>query len=800
MPFYLYFCQPFQIIDAVEPLSNISPLNMNFLDELNDSQRKAVEFTDGASLVIAGAGSGKTRVLTYKIAYLLKKGLAPSSILALTFTNKAAREMKSRIADLVGERTARYLWMGTFHSVFSRILRAEADKIGFTKNFTIYDSSDSNSLLKSIIKGMQLDEKIYKPGMVHGRISHAKNNLITPGAYNANVDMMKSDMHARVPRLSEIYSIYTEKCKQADAMDFDDLLLQTNILFRDFPDVLNKYREHFNFILVDEYQDTNYAQYLIIKKLSEQHERVCVVGDDAQSIYSFRGANIDNILQFKGSYNSAQIFKLERNYRSTQNIVNAANSLIDKNAQQIPKKIFSEKKEGEKIKVLQVYSDLEEGLVVANHIEDLKQTEGYHYQDIAILYRTNAQSRVMEDQLRKNFIPYRIYGGLSFYQRKEIKDVIAYCRLICNPADEEALKRIINTPARGIGDTTVNKLIDCASLHTVTAWEVMGDMLKYNLPVNAGTANKLAGFREMIRIFAAQKEVLNAYQLMETIIKTTGIISDTYHDHSPESMSRRENVQELLNAVHEFCETKTNNNETALLTDFLSEVSLLTDQDTDKDEDKDKVTMMTVHAAKGLEFKVVFIVGMEEELFPSSFSMDSAKELEEERRLFYVAITRAEERCFISYAKSRFKNGQVNFANPSRFIKDIDPAFLDQPAENPFRSGKSLFEDVDEFNSGSIFKHKQYNAPKSYIPKPAYEEKAVVPQRLKKIVPDSTSASSDNFNPTVPVGKFVKHQLFGIGKVLSVSMNGANEKAEIDFGEKGVKSLLLKFAKLEIIE
>lgn len=800
MPFYLYFCQPFQIIAAVEPISNVSPLNMNFLDELNESQRKAVEFTDGASLVIAGAGSGKTRVLTYKIAYLLKMGLAPSSILALTFTNKAAREMKSRIADLVGERTARYLWMGTFHSVFSRILRAEADKIGFTKNFTIYDSSDSNSLIKSIIKGMQLDDKIYKPGMVHSRISHAKNNLITPGSYNANADMMKSDMSARVPRMLEIYRMYTDKCKQADAMDFDDLLLQTNILFRDFPEVLNKYREHFNFILVDEYQDTNYAQYLIIKKLSEQHERVCVVGDDAQSIYSFRGANIDNILQFKSSYNSAQIFKLERNYRSTQNIVNAANSLIDKNAQQIPKKIFSEKKVGEKIKVLQVYSDYEEGVVVANHIEDLKQSGDYLYQNVAILYRTNAQSRVLEDQLRKSYIPYRIYGGLSFYQRKEIKDVIAYCRLVCNPADEEALKRIINTPTRGIGDTTVNKVLECANLHAVTAWEVMGDMLKYNLPVNAGTANKLAGFRDMIKVFAEQREVLNAYQLTETIIKTTGIISDTYQDHSPESMSRRENVQELLNAIHEFCETKTTDNESSLLADFLSEVSLLTDQDTDKNQDEDKITMMTVHAAKGLEFKVVFIVGMEEELFPSSFSMDSAKELEEERRLFYVAITRAEERCFISYAKSRFKNGQVNFANPSRFIKDIDPAFLDQPAENPFRPGKSLFDDVDEFKSGSIFKHKQYNAPKSYIPKTAYEEKTVVPKRLKKIVPEPVNTSSDNFNPTVPVGKFVKHQLFGIGKVISVSMNGANEKAEIDFGEKGVKSLLLKFAKLEIME
>lgn len=777
---------------------------MKFLDELNDSQREAVEFSDGASLIIAGAGSGKTRVLTYKIAYLLKKGLAPSSILALTFTNKAAREMKNRIAELVGERIARYLWMGTFHSVFSRILRAEADKLGFTKNFTIYDSSDSNSLIKSIIKGLKLDEKIYRPGFVHSRISAAKNNLITPGAYAGNADMVRSDMHARVPRLHEVYKIYTEKCKQADAMDFDDLLLQTNILFRDFPEVLQKYREHFNYILVDEYQDTNYAQYLIIKKLSEQHERICVVGDDAQSIYSFRGANIDNILQFKNNYQSTQVFKLERNYRSTQTIVNAANSLIDKNEHRIPKTVYSEKAEGEKIKVMQLYSDFEEGAVVAEYIKDLKESENYLYQQIAVLYRTNAQSRVLEDQLRKSLIPYRIYGGLSFYQRKEIKDVIAYCRLVCNPSDEEALKRIINTPARGIGDTTVNKVLECALLHGVTAWEVMGDILKYNLSVNAGTATKLTKFREMIRVFAEQREVLDAYQLVDTIIKTTGIISDTYTDNSPESMSRRENVQELLNAIHEFCEIKTNNNEPSLLVDFLAEVSLLTDQDTDKNADEDKVTMMTVHAAKGLEFKVVFVVGMEEELFPSTFAMDSARELEEERRLFYVAITRAEERCFITYAKSRFKNGQVNFANPSRFIKDIDPAYLDHPADSQVKSKSSFFDDDDDFQGG--FRNFGHRAQRTYTPKQSYQQPEIPsmpppsPKKLTKIRPGGHAVSDENFTPTIPVGKFVKHQLFGIGKVLSVSMTGANEKADIDFGENGVKSLLLKFAKLEVLD
>lgn len=779
---------------------------MKFLDELNESQRKAVEFSDGASLIIAGAGSGKTRVLTYKIAYLLKKGLAPSSILALTFTNKAAREMKNRIAELVGERIARYLWMGTFHSVFSRILRAEADKLGFTKNFTIYDSSDSNSLIKSIIKGMKLDDKVYKPGFVHSRISAAKNNLITPGAYAGDTDLVRSDMHARMPRLHEVYKIYTEKCKQADAMDFDDLLLQTNILFRDFPDVLQKYREHFNYILVDEYQDTNYAQYLIIKKLSEQHERICVVGDDAQSIYSFRGANIDNILQFKNNYQSTQVFKLERNYRSTQTIVNAANSLIDKNEHRIPKTVYSEKAQGEKIKVMQLYSDFEEGAVVAEYVKDLKESEGYLYQDIAVLYRTNAQSRVLEDQLRKSLIPYRIYGGLSFYQRKEIKDVIAYCRLVCNPSDEEALKRIINTPARGIGDTTVNKVLESAMLHGVTAWEVMGDILKYNLQVNAGTTTKLTKFREMVQVFAEQREVLDAYQLVDTIIKTTGIISDTYTDNSLESMSRRENVQELLNAIHEFCEIKTNQNEPSLLIDFLAEVSLLTDQDTDKNAEDDKVTLMTVHAAKGLEFKVVFVVGMEEELFPSAFAMDSPRELEEERRLFYVAITRAEERCFITYAKSRFKNGQVNFANPSRFIKDIDPAYLDHPADFQVKSKSSFFEDdVDDFQGG--FRNFQQRATKSYTPKQSYREKPEIPpisppspKKLTKIRTSGQAVSEGNFTPTIPVGKFVKHQLFGIGKVLSVSMTGANEKADIDFGEKGVKSLLLKFAKLEVLD
>lgn len=770
---------------------------MDFLNELNDNQRQAVEYTDGASLVIAGAGSGKTRVLTFKIAYLLKKGFAPSSILALTFTNKAAREMKARIATMVGEKTARYLWMGTFHSIFSRILRTEAELIGYTKNFTIYDTSDSNSLIKSIVKELKLDEKIYKHGYVHSRISFAKNNLITPTAYIGNSDLMKADVMARVPMMSDIYTMYCNRCKQADAMDFDDLLLQTNILFRNHPAVLQKYQHAFNYILVDEYQDTNFAQYLIVKKLAEQHEKICVVGDDAQSIYSFRGANIDNILQFKNAYNNAQVFKLEQNYRSTQTIVNAANSLIDKNSAQIRKNVFSEKENGNPIKILSVLTDLEEGVVVSNYISDLRYKEKFDFQQIAILYRTNSQSRVLEEALRKKGIPYRIYGGLSFYQRKEIKDVIAYCRLICNPNDEEALKRIINYPIRGIGDTTVNKVIECAQLHGVSAWDVLTNMLRYNLAVNAGTANKLAQFREMIRVFSEQVTAQNAYDIVSNIVKVTGLISDTFVDRSPENMSKQENVQELLKAIHEFCETKQANSEASLLPDFLADVSLLTDQDTDKDSHSEKVTMMTVHAAKGLEFRAVFIVGMEEDLFPSAYTTSSERELEEERRLFYVAITRAEEMCFISYSKSRFRNGKSNFANPSRFIKDIDSQYLDLPKEPEFEPKQSRFRDWDDDMEFERNRFKQ-----SAIPKPISFDTnlPIAPKRLSKIESSADTVKIPITNSPIPVNSFVKHAVFGIGKVLEISMVNGNEKAEIDFGEKGVKSLLLKFAKLEIME
>jgi len=768
-------------------------MEFSFLNELNEKQKSAVEYLDGAALVIAGAGSGKTRVLTYKIAYLLKKGMHPGSILSLTFTNKAAREMKERIANMVGPNVARYLWMGTFHSIFSRILRSEAEHIGYSKNFTIYDSADSKSLIKSIIKELKLDDKVYKHGFVQSRISYAKNNLITPEAYIANTELLKSDNGARIPLMKDIYKIYAHRCKQADAMDFDDLLFQTNILFRNHPNILSKYQQIFAYILVDEYQDTNFAQYLIVKKLSEVHEKICVVGDDAQSIYSFRGANIDNILQFKNTYKNAKVFKLEQNYRSTQTIVNAANSLIDKNSAQIKKTVFSEKEKGSAIKVTSVFTDYEEGFVVANNIADIKHSKKYLYQDMAVLYRTNAQSRVMEEALRKASIPYRIYGGLSFYQRKEIKDVIAYCRIICNQNDEEALKRIINYPARGIGDTTVNKLMECAQLHEVSAWDVLTDMLKYNLPVNAGTANKLAQFRAMIDVFAQQVETQNAYDLANSIVKTTGVISDTFTDRTPENLSKQENVQELMKAIHEFCETKQSEGQSiTLLPDYLAEISLITDQDTDKDSETDKITLMTVHAAKGLEYKAVFIVGMEEELFPSPFCTASERDLEEERRLFYVAITRAEEHCFISYSKSRFRNGKTNFSNPSRFIEDIDKQYLDLPTEN--KPKQSVYNDWD---TDMEVERNRFNS--NFVkPKTAETLSPPIPKRMVKIGGKDNDVITTQLD-AYPIGAFVKHSIFGVGKVINTSLVDGNEKAEIDFGEKGTKSLLLKFAKLEIL-
>ncbi|KAA3705954.1 ATP-dependent helicase, partial [Bacteroides salyersiae] len=630
-------------------------MERNYLEELNESQRNAVLYNDGPSLVIAGAGSGKTRVLTYKIAHLLENGYNPWNILALTFTNKAAREMKERIARQVGEQRARYLWMGTFHSVFSRILRAEAQHVGFTSQFTIYDSADSKSLLRSIIKEMGLDEKTYKPGMVQARISNAKNHLVSPSGYAANKEAFTEDQAAKVPALRDIYRRYWERCRQAGAMDFDDLLVYTYILFRDFPEVLARYREQFRYVLVDEYQDTNYAQHSIVLQLTKESQRVCVVGDDAQSIYSFRGADIDNILYFTKIYPNTKVFKLEQNYRSTQTIVCAANSLIAKNERQIRKEVFSEKEKGEAIGVFQAYSDVEEGDIVTNQIAALRREHDYSYSDFAILYRTNAQSRIFEEALRKRGMPYKIYGGLSFYQRKEIKDVIAYFRLVVNPNDEEAFKRIINYPARGIGDTTVGKIIAAATENNVSLWAVLCEPLTYGLTINKGTHNKLQDFRGLIEEFISTQSEKNAYEIGTEIIRQSGIINDVCQDNLPENLSRKENIEELVNGINDFCAVRQEEgNPNVSLTDFLSEVSLLTDQDSDKEGDGEKITLMTVHSAKGLEFGNVFVVGMEENLFPSGMAGDSPRAMEEERRLFYVAITRAEEHCILSFAKTRF--------------------------------------------------------------------------------------------------------------------------------------------------
>ena len=765
-----------------------------YLKQLNESQREAVVYTDGPSLVVAGAGSGKTRVLTYKIAYLLRQGLPPQSILALTFTNKAAREMKDRIASLTDERMVRRLWMGTFHSVFSRILRSEAECIGYPSNFTIYDATDSKSLLRSIMKEMQLDDKVYRPGMVQGRISNAKNALITYKAYEQNKELVQHDIDSKVPLLREIYKRYQNRCQQAGAMDFDDLLLQTNILFRDHPDVLEKYRSFFQFVLVDEYQDTNFAQHLIVQRLCEVHRRICVVGDDAQSIYSFRGANIDNILQFKNQYPGCRIFKLERNYRSTQNIVNAANSLIHKNTKQIPKTVYSEKEEGSKVSICSSYSDYEEGYAVAGKINDMRM-QNYDYADFAILYRTNAQSRILEEALRKRGIPYKIYGGLSFYQRKEVKDVISYLRLIVNPHDEEAFKRVINYPARGIGDTTLNKLVVAATDHNVSLWTVLNDPIGYALPVNNGTAKKLSDFRELISGFIERNVKLSAEEIAAAVVKESGIVSTLFQDRSVEGISKQENLQELLKGIAEFCEIRREEGtEHVSLADFLSEVSLLTDQDNDKEGDSEKITLMTIHSAKGLEFKNVFVVGLEENLFPSALSLNSYKELEEERRLFYVAITRAEEHCYLSFAKSRFKYGKMEFSSPSRFLKDIDAHFLQLPQE------EQLARRIDE--GAGRFRREQNERPQ-LGGKPKVEMiRPTVPRNLTKIgtAMGGKSPTSATLPINVQAGQVIEHERFGIGDVIKIEGTGENSKATVRFRNAGEKQLLLKFARFKVVE
>ena len=772
----------------------------NYLDELNVSQREAVLYNDGPSLVIAGAGSGKTRVLTYKIAHLMELGYDPWNILALTFTNKAAREMKERIAKQVGER-ARYLWMGTFHSIFSRILRVEAETIGFTSNYTIYDTSDSKSLIKSIIKEMQLDDKTYKPGSVQSRISNAKNHLILPDAYASDPSIVKADMEAKMPVIRDIYRRYWERCRQSNAMDFDDLLVYTFLLFRDYPDIRLKYASQFRYVLVDEYQDTNYAQHSIVLQLTLENQKVCVVGDDAQSIYSFRGANIENILKFTQVYKGAKLFKLEQNYRSTQTIVSAANSLISKNHEQIRKEVFSENSQGEAIAVFQAYSDVEEGEIVANKIVQLRYREHCSCDDFAILYRTNAQSRIFEEALRKRSIPYKIYGGLSFYQRKEIKDVIAYFRLAVNPNDEEAFKRVLNYPARGIGDTTLGKIVATASMYGVSLWAVLCQPLTFGLNINKGTHTKLQGFRDLIEGFMTDAREKDAYEVGRTIVMQSGIMNDVSQDRTPENLSRQENLEELVNGMHDFCATREEEgNEHVSLTDYLAEVSLLTDQDSDKEEEGAKVTLMTIHSAKGLEFKNVFVVGLEENLFPSSMCGDSQRALEEERRLFYVAITRAEERCYLSYAKNRFKYGKSEFCTPSRFLKDIDLRYLSLPQSD------LLADKVDEGASRfrSSFEPKTSFSPRM---KPAADrpKAQIIPpvqpaRTLKKV--SSIASSRPAASPSagaLQVGSMIEHERFGIGEVVNLVGTGDDCKATVKFRNAGEKQLLLKFARFKVI-
>lgn len=778
----------------------------DYIQELNERQRAAVLYNDGPSLVIAGAGSGKTRVLTYKIAYLLENGYQPWNILALTFTNKAAREMKERIARQVGIERARHLWMGTFHSMFLRILHAEAAQIGFTSKFTIYDTADSKSLLRSIIKEMGLDEKVYKPGMVQSRISNAKNHLVSPAGYANNKEAYEGDCAVKMPALRDIYRRYWERCRQADAMDFDDLLFYTFLLFRDHPDVLARYQSQFRYILVDEYQDTNFAQHSIVLQLAKEHQHVCVVGDDAQSIYSFRGADIDNILYFTKVYPGTKVFKLEQNYRSTQTIVSAANSLIEKNQRQIRKEVFSEKERGEAIGVYQAYSDVEEGDIVINKIAELRRQENYAYSDFAILYRTNAQSRVFEEAMRKRSMPYRIYGGLSFYQRKEIKDVIAYFRLAVNPNDEEAFKRIINYPARGIGDTTVSKITAAATDNNVSLWTVLCEPLTYGVNINKGTAGKLQGFRDLIAGFIEGVTEKNAYELGTEIIRQSGIINDVCQDNSPENLSRKENIEELANGMGDFCAQRQEEGNTNItLSDFLSEVSLLTDQDSDKDGDDAKITLMTVHSAKGLEFKNVFVVGMEEELFPSGMAGDSPKALEEERRLFYVAITRAEDHCFLTYAKSRYRYGKMEFGNPSRFLKDIDIRFLKLPQDAGLsrRIDENAMsfrrENRENISSGMYGKREERVRPRQEIIAPT------VPRNLKRVTPSmgTTSAASHSSavagGNTVQPGQLIEHERFGLGEVMKVEGEGDNAKATIRFKNAGDKQLLLRFARFKVI-
>lgn len=802
----------------------------DYLESFNPPQRAAVEYCDGPALVIAGAGSGKTRVLTYKIAYLMEHGYQPWSILALTFTNKAAGEMKGRIARIVGEDYARMLWMGTFHSVFMRILRQEHEKIGFSSNFTIYDAADSKSLVKAIIKELELDDKTYKSGTVLGIISNAKNQLITAEQYAENPANRQSDARQHRPAIGQIFLRYSNRCRQSNAMDFDDILLYTYLLFEQHPEVLEKWECRFRYVLVDEYQDTNFAQHRIVWQLTRQHQHVCVVGDDAQSIYSFRGANIDNILTFCDIYKDAKLFKLEQNYRSTQNIVEAANSLIDKNSRQIHKVAFSANDKGEKLHVLDTHSDIEEAKVVVNHICRIKRAEGGEYSDFAILYRTNAQSRAFEDTLRKEALPYRIYGGLSFYQRKEIKDIIAYFRLAVNPNDEEAFKRVINYPARGIGQTTVNKIVGTANQYAVSLWTVVTQATTYGLDVNRGTLTKIEKFRDLVMQFMENAQTLPANQVGTMIVKQSGIIADIYQDATPENLSRQQNVEELINGMQDFCELRVEEgNEKIFLSDYLSEVSLLSDVDTDKGNDEHKITLMTIHSAKGLEFGTVFVVGMEEGLFPSDMVSGNPREMEEERRLCYVAITRAKKHCFLSHAQCRFRYGQMEFSSPSRFLSDINPKYLDRNQRALYATKKDLWDEVELpwkrrsaiSSSGTFSFFEEHEAKEKARPfrpfnaqvghgqfddaKPVGGRSASVSATscllaTRLTTPQPSSHGQQSGERTLSVGAHILHNRFGLGEILQLEGTGDNTKATVRFENVGTKQLLLKFAKFEVID
>ena len=808
---------------------------MDLLNDLNDAQRAAVEYIDGPSLVIAGAGSGKTRVLTYKIAYLLSQGMKPWSIMALTFTNKAAREMKERIGKLVGDDLAQHLYMGTFHSIFSRILRAEAEHIGFNNNFTIYDESDSRSLLKAIIKEMGLDDKTYKPAAVHARISMAKNNLVTAEAYDSDPAILEQNKRAKMPAIGKIYVAYVQRCRQANAMDFDDLLMLTFQLFRDHEEIRQKYAGRFDYILVDEYQDTNHVQMSIVMQLCKEKLRVCAVGDDSQSIYSFRGANIDNILNYQKQLPGTQLFKLEQNYRSTQTIVEAANSLIHHNRNQIQKEVFSKNDKGEKILYKPAYSDKEEALIVAKNIQRIKRQDDCGYDQFAILYRTNAQSRSFEEEFRKQGIPYRIYGGLSFYQRKEIKDIIAYFRLVANPDDEEAFKRIINYPARGIGATTVMKIADCAHQNQVSFWEVIGNIEHYGLNVNKGAQTKLENFRLLISSFIDRSHTLDVYELGDAIIRESRISEDIMSGKNADDLARQENLEEFLSGMQTFVAGRQEEGrmDEAYLTDYLQDVALLTDADSEGEKDEPRVSLMTVHAAKGLEFATVFVVGLEENIFPSPLAAISVRELEEERRLLYVAITRAEKHCILTNAKNRFRYGKMEFDNPSRFIDEIDASLIEGGEETPessFGGERSSFGgygsssrygseggyggrmpwDRDRSGHGRGYQNAKPVASQFMAdPKPGFKSVRAV-NAVHRIMGDTASSSSvalagssaskaSSAAGSLSEGCRIEHQRFGIGTVLKIEGTGENTKATVEFQNAGTKQLLLKFAKFTIL-